>query len=181
MTTVTSVPVAAADDTTAAGVAVLGVLLDQLADVLAVLDTPNYCARPAAAVSGSVGEHVRHLLDHVAALVDVLPGATLSYDHRERGTVVEREPMRAVQEIDRLQRRLGAWRTGDCIPVPLQVVTRLTTAGDSVAAWSTCGRELAFVINHTIHHQALVAVLLAWQGIAVPPRFGVAPSTPSGI
>jgi uncharacterized damage-inducible protein DinB len=45
-------------------------------------------------------------------------------------------------------------------------------------SWSTHARELAFVISHTIHHCALMAVLLAVQGIPVPYRFGYAPSTP---
>jgi len=61
----------------------------------------------------------------------------------------------------------------------MEVVTRLNTIGDSVIGWSTSARELAFVISHTIHHQAIIAVLLASQGVAVPHRFGVAPSTPS--
>lgn len=170
---------AAADSASDAGAAALTALLGQLGDVLAGLDPAVYTARPAAAVSGSVGEHVRHLLDHVAAFVDAVPGATLCYDHRERGTSVERDPMQALAAIARLQHRLLSAGPDDLrVPVPIEVVTRLTAAGDSVAAWSTSTRELAFVINHTIHHQALVAVLLAWQGVRVPPRFGVAPSTP---
>ena len=36
----------------------------------------------------------------------------------------------------------------------------------------TLGRELVFVLQHTIHHQAIVALLLAARGIAIPPRFG---------
>jgi uncharacterized damage-inducible protein DinB len=54
----------------------------------------------------------------------------------------------------------------------------LATPDDVYRARIEPGRELAFVINHTIHHQALIAVLLAWHGIEVAPRFGVAPSTP---
>lgn len=173
---VTATP--AGDTTADAGVTVLTALLGQLADVLASIHPSIYVARPAAAVSGSVGEHVRHLLDHVAAFTDAVPGATLCYDQRERGTSVERDPMRALAAVAHLQHRLVSGRDDLRIPVPIAVVTRLTAAGDSVTAWSTSTRELAFVINHTIHHQALVAVLLAWQGVHVPPRFGVAPSTP---
>jgi hypothetical protein len=44
---------------------------------------------------------------------------------------------------------------------------------------STLGRELAFVASHTIHHFAIVALLLRDMGIGVPARFGYAPSTPS--
>jgi uncharacterized damage-inducible protein DinB len=47
-----------------------------------------------------------------------------------------------------------------------------------VVTQSSLGRELAFVLNHTVHHQALLAVLLAVQGRRVPVGFGYAPSTP---
>ena len=43
---------------------------------------------------------------------------------------------------------------------------------------STLRRELAFVISHTVHHQALIAMLLAVAGLQVPESFGLAPSTP---
>ena len=44
---------------------------------------------------------------------------------------------------------------------------------------TTVARELAFVVSHTIHHSALVAVLLEHGSRRVPARFGVAPTTPS--
>lgn len=158
------------------GVAVLGSLLDQLVTLLLTLGQEAYVARPAPAVSGSVGEHLRHTLDHVIALLRAASATTLSYDHRERGGVVERDPSEALLEVMRLRDALGRWIVA--ADAPLQVETRLTQDGAVVTSWSTRERELAFVINHTIHHCALMAVLLAWQGIDVPPRFGYAPSTP---
>jgi hypothetical protein len=43
---------------------------------------------------------------------------------------------------------------------------------------TSIGRELAFVISHTIHHGALIAVLLERAGLEAPPRLGMAPTTP---
>ena len=40
---------------------------------------------------------------------------------------------------------------------------------------STVARELSFVVHHTIHHCALMALLVEWQGGRVPHGFGVAP------
>lgn len=161
-------------------VAALERRLDELVEMLMTVDPAVYRARPAAPVSGSVGEHVRHALDHIAALVSANPTQPpfeLSYDHRERGTRIETDPDAALMQIFRLQAALDRW-AAESLDTPIQVVTRLSAAGDTVAGWSTLARELAFVISHTIHHQAMMAVLLAWQGIGLPDRFGYAPSTP---
>ena len=151
-------------------------LLEQVRDVIALLPTSVYLARPAARVSGSVGEHVRHCLDHVLALVSVMAGEPLSYDCRVRGTTVETDPRTAVTEIDRLSVRLD--RMPACaLNRPVSLSTRLDAACPALTVRSTLARELAFVIQHTIHHCALIAVLLEWQGWQVPHGFGIAPST----
>ena len=61
---------------------------------------------------------------------------------------------------------------------PVCVASMLTTAGDSVTGWSTLGRELAFVNSHTVHHEAMIAVLLSLAARDVPDRLGLAPTTP---
>jgi uncharacterized damage-inducible protein DinB len=62
-------------------------------------------------------------------------------------------------------------------PVRLHLVTDANRTGTEVV--TTVGREVAYVVQHTIHHCALIAVLLERAGLTPPPRFGYAPSTPS--
>lgn len=169
-------PAPASGSAVTEGTAVLTGLLSQLVGLLMTLSADAYVTRPAPAVSGSVGEHVRHLLDHVSALVALNPGVALTYDHRERGTSVEVDRAAALRQTLRLQAALG--RTAAMGDVPIQVAACLRRGGDAASSWSSLSRELAFVISHTIHHQATIAVLLAWQGIDVPHRFGHAPTTP---
>jgi hypothetical protein len=38
-------------------------------------------------------------------------------------------------------------------------------------------RELGMLLSHTVHHYALIAMLLRARGIEPPADFGVAPST----
>jgi hypothetical protein len=151
-------------------------LLEQLRDVLTLLPSSLYVARPAARVSGSVGEHVRHCLDHIAALTSAVESGELSYDRRLRGTMTETDPVTAVNEIERLFTRFER--------LPEHVLdrsVRLSVLTDKslppLVVRSTVARELAFVLQHTIHHCALIAVLLDCQGWRVPCGFGVAPST----
>jgi uncharacterized damage-inducible protein DinB len=153
--------------------------LDELVRLLVTLPTEAYCARPSR-VSGSIGEHVRHLLDHVSSLVSTNPVAVLSYDHRTRGTAVETQPSAAVCELMRLDAALERWGDRN-LEDPIAVAAVTSTDGRSATGWSTLARELAFVMNHTIHHQAIIALLLERLD-AEPPdeRFGYAPSTPRG-
>jgi hypothetical protein len=155
---------------------VLTTLLEQLRDVITLLPVGIYRARPAARVSGSIGEHVRHCLDHVAAVTGGLEGEVLSYDKRLRGTTVETDPTTAVSEIERLCRCIERLKDG-AGDRAIVVSSLLDPGSPPQLLRSTIAREHAFVVQHTIHHCALIALLLEWQGWRVPYGFGVAPST----
>ena len=154
----------------------LGRLLDELASLVLGLDPGVYCARGETRVSGTIGEHIRHCLDHVSALLSAHPSGTLSYDHRERGTAVETDASAALQQILRLKAALDRWST-QSLDEPIRVTSMISLSGESVTGWSTLARELAFVVSHTIHHQATIAVLLTLHGLDAPDRFGHSPST----
>ena len=152
-------------------------LLDELDSLLPKSRPMWYRARFATEVSGSIGEHVRHCLDHVSALLAADSSTTLSYDRRQRGTTVETDPAEGVRQILQLKRGLEAWSTRS-LDETIRVTSMISPSGAAVTGWSTIARELAFVVSHTIHHQAIIGVLLAIHGHAVPDRFGHSPSTP---
>ena len=163
-------------DTGAPAVRPLRERLDELMRLVDALPAEAYRARTSR-VSGTVGEHVRHVLDHVASLVDGDRAAVLSYDHRLRGTAVETEPRAAIREMARLDAALEQWDMP--LDESVAVVALLSASGRTITGQSSVARELAFVMSHTIHHQAIVALLLEQQGAPVPGRgFGYAPSTP---
>ena len=151
--------------------------LDEIGALLMTVPSGVYTARVESGVSGTVGEHVRHCLDHVSALLAADPSTTLSYDRRRRGTATEQECAEAQQQILRLKAALGRWGTRS-LDEPVRVSSLIDPSGASIAGWSTMGRELAFVLNHTVHHMATMAAVLALHDVHVPPGFGYAPSTP---
>ncbi|MGH9328927.1 MAG: hypothetical protein ACRD09_00665, partial [Vicinamibacterales bacterium] len=61
----------------------------------------------------------------------------------------------------------------------IHVHLQLDPSGSDVAIESTVKRELAFLLSHTVHHNAIIALLLEQAGIAAPHRFGVAASSPA--
>jgi uncharacterized damage-inducible protein DinB len=100
----------------------------------------------------------------------------LSYDHRERGTNVETDVDAALRSIRRLTSTLAVMRS--CEDEAMTMISMLVPGGEPIAVRTTLRRELVFVVSHTIHHQALIGLLLSAAGGGVPQDFGLAPSTP---
>ncbi len=157
-------------------VAALAATLRQLADLIRDLTDEQYARAPGGALPSSIGGHVRHNLDHVAALLAALPGGALDYDRRARGTAVETDRRAGLAEVRRLEQALDGARAG---ALPESMCLTLLAAPDRppVTVTTSPERELAFVLSHTIHHNALIAVLVAAVGATVPPGLGYAPAT----
>lgn len=152
-------------------------LLRELLDVLGKITPEQYQARCGEQFfDGAVGGHVRHCLDHVRALVDGIAAGAVDYDHRERGTNVESDPIAAHSETSRLIEELEGLGGTPC-DRPLKIELMPTRNGRSARVNSTLGRELAFVLSHTIHHNAIVKSMAYALGVSFPRSFGYAPST----
>lgn len=159
-------------------VAPLIALLGQLEWVVRRLDDRDYTVQRAVGISGSIGSHLRHSLDHVVALTAGAASGCVDYDHRRRGTAVESCRVSALLEIDHAVRDLRTLTSFD-LDRSLELVAAIDREGTRLSAVTSVGRELAFVMSHTTHHLAVIALLLRDLGIEVPPRFGYAPTTPT--
>jgi hypothetical protein len=153
-------------------------LLRELRFMLERIDDDSYTAPAPGRSSGSIGGHVRHCLDHVTALLSATRSGLCTYDRRARGTDVERRRLSALRRIVDLEAEVASLAP-DVLDVPIAVETQSDTHGAMVVTRSTVAREIVFVSSHIIHHNALVAHLLAVHGTHMGTRFGVAPATPS--
>jgi uncharacterized damage-inducible protein DinB len=151
-------------------------VLRQLAEVLRGMTDEQYRRKPVGGVSSSVGGHVRHSLDHVDALLRGVERGRVDYDRRRRGTDVETSRTAALAALARQERQLLAFPPRS-EPWPLRLSALVSSALPATEVGTTVGRELAFVLSHTIHHNALIAVMAHTLGVPVPDHFGYAPST----
>lgn len=165
-------------DSTATASAALTRSLDELADLLVATSDETYVWKPDGGVSGSIGAHVRHVLDHVRVLVDRPMHRTVTYDRRQRDTAIEHSRLDGIAALRRTVYRLRA--AMDAPHDEMLVLEALVDRGQPpIAVTTSLARELVFALQHTIHHQAIIAVLLHEIGIATPAQFGYAPSTPA--
>lgn len=161
-------------------VPVVNAVMRQLAEIeglLKRLDDDAYvdCL---SAVSGTIGAHVRHALDHITALVEGIATGECAYDRRARGTDVERLRHAAIRTTRTLSLALTELDPAE-LSRSIVVRVQVDKSGREAAIESTLERELAFLLSHTVHHNAIIALLLEQAGIAAPHRFGVAVSTPA--
>ena len=151
-------------------------VLRQVTDLLEGMDDEQYVATHVTTYDGSVGAHVRHCLDHVRALVTGARTGLVDYDDRQRGTNIETNRRSAIAEIDQLNQALAAMDDND-IDKPVRIALILTPDGRGAQTHSSVGRELAFLLSHTVHHGAMIGGMVRALGGHVPRDFGYAPST----
>jgi len=113
--------------------------------------------------------HFRHLLDFYSRFCDTYRDL-LDYDTRERDTRTESQPSAAVE---RAEDTIGALEK----LAESESSDRAVRIGGSASLSTTVGRELQYLMDHTIHHYAIIGMILMSQGVEVDGEFGVAPST----
>jgi len=137
--------------------------------LLTDIDDPAYRYQ-SVLVGSSIGAQVRHLLDHYRCFLDNWLGGMVDYRARRRDEELQRCRRRAYDEHQAIASRLVELRDGSR---PLRVVGD----GSGSAAASSVARELDFLVSHTVHHHALIAVICRELAAPVPAEFGVAAAT----
>jgi uncharacterized damage-inducible protein DinB len=150
----------------------------QVADLLYLLDGELYAARTPLLPGGSVGSHVRHCLDFYDCFLRGLSRRRVDYTARRRSAEVETIREAAAAAAREVERGLSRIAEAD---LDRTILVRPEDPGpfDPGEGWcrSTVARELHFLMTHTIHHQALIGVVLRAAGFEPVRSFGVAPST----
>lgn len=158
--------------------------LGQALALLESLPAGIYAERPAHFERGGVGAHLRHVLDHYDAFLDGLENGRIDYDARERDPATESDIAVACARLRQTSARLAtACARPDLVAggaeYRLEVAMDLggRPNGNPSSSVSSLGRELQYLVAHTVHHFALMAVALRFAGHEPGPDFGVAPST----
>lgn len=152
-------------------------LLDQCSAFIRDLPDPVYTAESRTLKGGTIGKHIRHLVDHYEAiLVGVEADAVIDYDHREREVPMESRRAAALENVERARRRL-AELAGPRLDGPARIRVMLAADGAETELHTTIAREVAFATHHAVHHHAMIKAIAEEHGVSPAPEFGRAPST----
>ena len=145
----------------------------ELKYVLSRLDETIYTSY---SVNGqaTIGQHVRHTLEFFDCLFE--GSGEVNYDARKRNIAIEKDQSFAIETIDRI---LGRVELIDA-DGNLTLITELPTVSKlPLEISSSLGRELFYVLEHAIHHMALMRMMIkdVDSEFELPESFGVAYST----
>ncbi|MEM9227124.1 MAG: hypothetical protein AAGA45_04070 [Verrucomicrobiota bacterium] len=151
--------------------------LQQGIDLLRRLTADSYASKEARCFGSTIGGHMRHNIDHYYSFVKGYADGKVDYDARLRDDRVETDPAVATEQMVELAAALEGIQE-EHLGRDLEVLMDSgSEAIDCAPSRSTVKRELQFLLSHTIHHYALIAVICQLNGIEPSAEFGVAPST----
>lgn len=150
--------------------------INEIGHLLQNLTDREY-ALPLTLLSGSsVGQHVRHVLEFYTSLLGSAETRIVDYDARLRQADLENETEAALLRIGEILQGLSQL-TGD---YALTLHGNYSADTDmELSVPTTLYRELAYNLEHSIHHQALIKMGVTALGKAkvLHEDFGIAPAT----
>jgi uncharacterized damage-inducible protein DinB len=145
--------------------------INQLIDLLHHLPTGVYHQSLKQLHEHSIGQHTRHVVEFYDCLLNNLDNEAINYDARQRDLRIETDRFFAINCLENMVKILSQQK----LDRPLNLYS--DTFGGAIL--SSLSRELVYMVEHTIHHLAIIKIGLneAFPTIALSDDFGVAPST----
>ncbi len=149
-------------------------ILKQLKIVLTQYSNEEYSQPLTLLSNNSIGKHVRHVIEFYECLFKGIHLAEVNYDKRERNLLLESDLIYTINMVDLIIEQLER-KTNDLSILLVQEFGE----NEAVNIQSSYFRELAYNIEHAIHHFAIISIAnkSLYPHIQLPENFGTAYST----
>ncbi len=147
-------------------------VFEQLSQVLHQLSDEEYC-KPGNILNASIGQHIRHIIELFIELNNGYECGVVNYEKRKRDYRIETEKNFAASLMESI---LDTVNKEDKMLL-LQAGFN-SDSKDTIVVNTNYYRELAYNIEHTIHHMALIRVgVHELSAVEVDSNFGIASAT----
>jgi len=151
-------------------------ILGQLSSLVEALSDEEYI-EPLKVLNGAtIGQHVRHTLEFFICLKDGVAAGVINYDKRNHDKAIENDRFITISKIE----EAIAFVSNKQEEMPLILELSYGDTDESeYQIQSNFSRELAYNIEHGVHHMAIIkiAALAVHTDVSLPADFGVAMST----
>jgi hypothetical protein len=145
----------------------------QLSETIRLLSPAQYNQQCNNLGNNTIGQHVRHVIELFQCLEEGYTDDNINYEKRKRDFAIETNRDLALQLLQNIYSNLNK---------PDKALTLHACYDDHssspIAISTNYFREIAYNLEHTIHHMALIRVgIKEVSDIHLPENFGVAAST----
>ena len=145
----------------------------QLAATVNQLSQPQFVKPCTNLVNNTIGQHVRHIIELFQCLENGYAENSVNYENRKRDINIENDKAVALQLLQEIHKNL------DRPDKDLVLHACYDDHSDQpISIQTNYYREIAYNLEHTIHHMALIRVgIKEISNIILAEDFGVASST----
>lgn len=150
--------------------------LSEIKALLIQLSNDQYTYASKLLSDATIGQHVRHILEFYQCVLKGINSKVINYDLRERNLQIETDKNFAIQTINNIYTVLTLDIQNESSVLEGNFSSK---PGNLTEIQTTLFRELAYCLEHSIHHQALIKVCLIELNSAsfIDEIFGLAPAT----
>lgn len=145
----------------------------QLTETLNLMSDEQYVHQSKSLFNATIGQHTRHIIEMFLCLETGYEEGVVNYENRKRDIRIETDKAFACTLLLKIYNNLNKLNK--------QMVLQASYNEDSdqiIAFHTNYHREIAYNLEHTIHHMALIKVGISeFSDIRLPEGFGVATST----
>jgi uncharacterized damage-inducible protein DinB len=143
--------------------------------LLIQLAPKQYASKLPILFESSIGMHVRHILEFYQCFLVGVETGIINYDHRKRDIELQNDTVFAKEILSKLIRSLESLKIG----TQLLLISAQDHTDRCFEIPSHTDRELTYLIEHAIHHMAIIKMAVSehFPEVQLPEHFGVAYST----
>ena len=149
-------------------------IIDQLIDLLNDIELAVYKDALQPLHYSTIGQHVRHITEFYLCALSGYKNGVVDYDARERNILIEIDKDFTIRTLENVKYQLQELNLDRNL-----ILKNKFIGNESMDVSSSFFRELTYLIEHTIHHLAIIKIGLneVYPAIEIPKNFGVAHST----
>jgi hypothetical protein len=146
--------------------------LFELKSILNQVKDDDYCKTTMVLENGTIGRHVRHLLEFYECLLNTTDDV-VCYDDRKRNLILEENIRFASDYIDEIIDKIHQ------IEVNKRLLLKSRYENEEILIETSLYREMTYNIEHTVHHLAIIRIAISseFNYIHLADSFGYADST----
>ncbi len=147
--------------------------LFEIKSILNRVEDADYSKNIALLENGTLGRHVRHILEFYECLFISNVGDTVCYDNRKRNLLLEENVRFACDYIDEIIDRIEE------VQINKRLLLKSKYEADEIIMETSLFREITYNIEHTVHHLAIMRIAISSElkYIDLSDTFGYADST----